>query len=245
MKKILYSTLVTGVIITGAMAGDTTADIPNTTGDFQVSLDAGYHTKYIFRGVDLGDDLVDASFTLGKTCPLTGLELEAGAWYGRILDRPVSNVQGELNLFASATKDLGFAKASVGYVFYHNFKDADDAQEVYLGLSKEVYGFNTSIKYFWDIETDNQGYTEFAISKSFNSPMTCCGTFDASLTAGYLVEEGAFSHLTAKVSKTFKFSDVEVTPYLSYTVELDDLEVYSGKAEQNEFFAGVGVSYSF
>lgn len=243
----IYSTIAGGLLATSVVAGENTViEETSSTGDFSKSLAVGYHTKYIWRGVDLGDDLADASFNFSGKCPLTGLDLSAGAWYGRILDRPVGNVQGELDLFAEVSKDLGFAKASVGYIFYHFFDDADDAQEVYFGLSKEIYGFDTSLKYFWDIETDNQGYAELAVAKSFNTPFTSCGCkIDASVTAGYLVEEGALSHVTGKLSKTFKVYGFDLTPYAAYTVELDDLEVFSGKAEKNEFFAGVGVSYSF
>lgn len=247
MNKTLTTSLLGGALLAGsAFAGEVAAPIVTETPSsfFESSLAVGYHSQYIFRGVNSGDDLVDATLNTAWTCPFTGLDMSAGAWYGSVKNGFGAGSYDELDLYGEVAKDLGFANASVGYVFYHFFDAADDAQEVYFGLSKEIYGFETGIKYFWDIETDNQGYLEGTVSKSFD----IMGGFslDTGVAVGYLVEEGALSHVTAKVSHDFKLGEsATLTPYVAYSVELDDLEQYVGTDEENEFFAGAALTVIF
>ncbi len=247
MKKITY-TLLAGAALSSShlMAGNEVVQAPAEDPAFALDIGAGYNTKYIWRGLDLGNDMVELSAEV--TGAYAGLDLTAGAWYAHVSDQVSGAPKGELDLYFDASKDLGFATASVGYIFYHfanSSSAAEDAQEIYFGLSKDIAGFSTSLKYFWDIETDNQGYSELAIEKEITIPMSSY-TVDAGVTVGYLVEEGALSHITGKVSKSFSLcSGVTATPYVAYTVELDDLERNYGTSEQNEFFAGVALGYSF
>lgn len=248
MKKLTYTLLVGAALSsTHLMAGEAvvTAPAPEAAA-FALDIGAGYNTKYIWRGLDLGNDMVELSAEV--TGAYAGLDLTAGAWYAHVSDQVSGAPKGELDLYFDASKDLGFATASVGYIFYHfanSSSAAEDAQEVYFSLSKDIAGFSTSLTYFWDIETDNQGYSELAVEKEITLPMSAY-TVDAAVTVGYLVEEGALSHITGKVSKSFDLSNgITATPYVAYTVELDDLERNYGTTEQNEFFAGVALGYSF
>lgn len=251
-KKVIYTTLASTLLSGAAFADGGNADVSISnnataaTGSFETSLTAGYHSKYIWRGLDLGNDLVDLAVETSGS--YAGFDLTAGVWQARITDQVAGAPKNETDVYAEVAKDLGFATASVGYIYYH-FSDSsagvDDAQEVYFGLSKDIAGISTSLTYFWDIETDNQGYAELALEKAISCPITKL-SFDSSVTLGYLVEEGALSHLTAKVSKSFDlFSGITATPYVAYTVELDDLERYASTSEQNELFGGVSFSYSF
>lgn len=247
MKKVILNTVIGSAMLTGLATAGTEAPVVAPVAETSISADlgVGYHNAYIFRGTDAGTDLVDATLNVSGTCPLTGLDLSAGAWYGSVKEGYGTDGYNELDLYASASKDLGFATASVGYIFYHFFDEPgfSDAQEVFFGLSKEIYGVTTSLKYFWDIETDNQGYTELGFAKSFE---VAGFGLDVSSTVGYLVEEGALSHLTTKVSHGFKLSEnATLTPYVAYSVELDDLEQYIGTDEKNELFAGIGLSVTF
>lgn len=236
-------TLATSSLLCGSVvAGETPVVTENKK--FEGSVSAGYHSQYLWRGMSLGDDLVDLAVDFEGACPLSSLDLSAGAWYGSVNNGPDDGESyDELDLFVEASKEFNFGSVSVGYIFYHFFGDADDAQELYVGWSKEFYGIETSLNYFWDIETDNQGYTEAAFAKS-------CDLFgfglDAAVTAGYLLEEGALSYVTTQVSHDFTLSETaKITPYVAYTVELDDLERYVPSSEKNELTAGVSLSVSF
>ncbi len=242
MKQLTYILLVgTALSSTHLMAEDITIDpTPAPTSSFALDIGVGYNTKYIWRGLDLGNDMVELSAE--ATGSYAGLDLTAGAWYAHASDQVSGAPKGELDLYVEASKDLGFATASVGYIFYHfanSSSAADDAQEVYFELSKDIAGFSTSFTYFWDIETDNQGYSELAIEREITIPMSV----DTGVTVGYLVEEGALSHITGKISKSFDlYKGLTATPYVAYTVELDGNYVTT---EQNELFAGVSFGYSF
>jgi len=251
-KKVIYSTLASSLLITSSTFADggnadviVTKQQPVSTG-FETSLTTGYHSKYIWRGLDFENDMVDLSLETSGT--YAGLDLTAGVWHARVFDQLPGVPKNETDLYAEVAKNLGFATASVGYIYYH-FSDSgsgvSDAQEVYFGLSREIAGIATSLTYFWDIETDNQGYLELGLEKGITCPITKLD-FDASVTAGYLVEEGALSHVTGTLSKSFELGyGITASPYVSYIVELDDLEQYAGTNEQNELIGGVSFSYTF
>ena len=242
-KKVIYSTLASSLLLASStIAGEVssvTIPAPETTsiGGFETSIATGYHSKYIWRGLDFENDMVDAS--IETTGSVAGLDLTAGIWHAHVFDQQGGAFKNETDFYVDVSKDLGFVTASVGYIYY--YFDADDAQEVYFGLSKDIAGISTSLTYYWDIEIDNQGYLELGLEKTV-SPYE----IDLSVTAGYLVEEGALSHLTSTVSKSFDLGyGISASPYVSYVVELDDLEAYAGTSEQNEFVGGVSFSYTF
>lgn len=256
MTKQLTFPLIAAAALTNAqlIAGDTmiapsspaAVVSADETPNFGLDIGMGYTTKYIWRGLDLGNDMVELS--VEATGSYAGLDLTAGAWYAHVSDQQVGLPKGELDLYLAASKDLGYFEASTGYVFYHfanNSSAAEDAQEIFFKLRKEIAGYTASVTYFWDIETDNQGYSELAIEKSFTIPMST-STVDVGVVLGYLAEESALSHLTAKISKGYELhGGISATPYIAYTVELEGLERNYGTTEQNEFFAGLGLGYSF
>lgn len=240
--SLIGGALLTGSAFAGEMAPTPSAVSPSVASDLTV----GYDSQYIFRGLNQGDDLVTASVNTAWTCEYTGLDMNAGAWYGSVSDE-LGNFD-ELDLTVGASKDLGFARANVGYIFYHYFDQADNAQEVYLGLSKDLgYGVSTSLTYFWDVEGDNNGYSELALAKSFD---VVSKQLDLGVATGYLVEQGEFSHVTAKLSHAIALSDsATLTPYIAHTWELDGLEsgasTSSATVAENELFAGAALSVSF
>lgn len=244
-KKVIYSTLATSLILSTtsfADGGDASVFAPqpqSATSGFETSITTGYHSKYIWRGLDLGNDMVD--FSVETSTTYAGIDLTAGIWQARSFDQPDGVNQNETDFYAEAAKDLGFATVSVGYIFYHfsdNQDDADNAQEVYFGLSKDIAGISASLTYYWDVETDNNGYLELGLEKSMYG-------LDASVTTGYLIEEGALSHVTSTISKSFELPyGITASPYISYIVELDDLETLSG-GQNNALIGGLSFSYSF
>lgn len=240
MSKTIATSLLGGVLLAGSvLAGEvapvTTAPESKFSSDFAV----GYHTQYIWRGYDFGDDLVDATINTAFTCPYTGLDISAGAWYGRVTD----NSFDELDLYISASKDLGFATASVGYIYYEFFGDADEAQEVTFGLSKEFYGVETGITYYWDVETDNGGYLEATASKSFE---VAGGAINAGVAVGYSLEEDGFTQVTTKLGYDYKLTEcITLSPYIAYSAELDELEGVYGTEEKDQLFGGVSLSVTF
>lgn len=245
MQKLVITTITSSLLAaSSAVAGDYTAPIAPTPAPAANlgELSAGYSNVFNFRGLNLGKDHVSTGLKLNQS--FAGLDFDFGALYHSTKEATGTNLNADrLDLSLFTSKDLGFAKAHVGYIHYNNFNDADDAQEVAFGLSKDFYGVSTSLTYFWDVETDNNGYTELGLAKSVN---VFGKAIDLGATVGYLVEEGAFSHATVGASHDIAFGAATLTPYVAHVWELDDLEVTSaGGSEENEFIGGVRLSVKF
>ncbi|MEO1857196.1 MAG: hypothetical protein ABGY95_07520, partial [Rubritalea sp.] len=158
----------------------------------------------------------------------------------------------ELDLWVDASKDLGWARFTTGYIFYEFFDgNAADGHEVYFGLSRDFcYGINASYTYFWDVHgVDNDGYNELVFSKDAD---VFGNTLDTSLTSGFLAEGWGASHITLKSSYDIAISEnATLSPYLAYSWELGGAERYgaaidgSQGTEQNRFYGGVALSVSF
>jgi len=123
----------------GALAAASALVAGNASAEVEYTLGTGYTSEYIFRGENLGQDLVEASAS--ASTEWNGLGLSAGAWYGSYDD--AENDVDELDLFTEASKDLGFVTAALGYIYYMNETSGntnlvDDTQEVYVKFSRDL-----------------------------------------------------------------------------------------------------------
>ncbi len=252
----------------GALAAASALAAGNASAEIEYEIHTGLSTQYIFRGIDLGDDLAEVGVDVATE--FMGFDVSAGAWYAS-WEAPVpvgpappgfSADVDELDIYAEVSKDLGFATFAVGYIYYHFpqaignafFVPIQDAQEVYFSVSKEIFGLDTSLAYFWDIETDNDGYMEANVSKSFE--LSPCLVLNAGGTLGYLAEEGDLTHLQAKVSLDWAFTETAtLSPYIAHSWSLSEGGRFAGAPNgsstalytgaQNEFFGGAMLSVSF
>jgi uncharacterized protein (TIGR02001 family) len=232
-----YKTIGALVVASAFAAGNASAEIES-------DLHVGYTSEYIFRGVDLGADLIEAGLDIATE--YNGFGLSAGAWNGSYTD---DNKDGasELDLYAAVSKDLGFLTASVGYIKYIN-EDTDsfteDAQEVYFSVAKSLAGIDFSLAYYWDIETDNDGYTELAASKGFE--LSPCLTLSIKSALGYLWEQGDFGHFTNRIALDYAYSETAtISPFIQNTIALSDDNSTAYDGSVNEFVAGTMLSVSF
>ena len=232
-----YKTIGALVAASAFAAGYASAEIES-------EVHVGYTNEYLFRGLDLGSNLVEAGADVATE--YNGLGLSAGAWYGSF-DNDNTDSTSELDLYAEVSKDLGFVTAAVGYIKYVNDDTnafAEDAQEVYFSVAKSLYGVDFSLTYFWDIETDNDGYAELGASKGYE--ISPCLTLNTGAALGYLAEQGQLAHLTAKVSLDYAYSETAtIAPFVaaSWSLGDDNDTVYANTA--NEFVAGTMLSVSF
>jgi len=228
----------------GAIAAATAFAAGNASAEVEYELHAGYSSAYIFRGVDSGQDLTEAGFDLATE--YNGLGLSAGVWYGSTQQAPAGNTSyDEIDIYGGVSKEFEFATLEVGYIKYH-FPDsafgADDATEIYFAASREFFGIDTSLTYFWDVETDNNGYTELGLGKSFE--LNECTALNLNGTLGYLAEEGKLSHAQLSVSIDYALTDTAtVSPYIAHSWSLNEEGLYAGS--ENELFAGTMLSVSF
>jgi uncharacterized protein (TIGR02001 family) len=242
IRTTLLGGLLSASIASPLLAGDFSTpiqvDAPAAADMF--SFSAGYHSTYVFRGVNFGDDMVDWSLEASKTAG--SFDLTAGVWQANVISNG-ANADLETDFYASASKDLGFASLEFGYIFYYfDGATAGNTQEVYLGLSKDVAGFALSANLFYDFDLVETTYLELGASKS----LTLGGQdFDAALVLGLNPEDTEVTHVQATVSKSIELnSEVSVTPYVSYSYAVEDIDSNS-VARDDEFVAGVSVGFSF
>lgn len=259
----------------GALAAASALVAGNASAEIEGELHAGYNSQYLFRGIDRGTDMIEAGADISTSW--NGIDLSAGVWYASIQDGNFGNAgpiqlpdsYDEVDLYGEVSKDFGFATAFVGYIWYHNpdakvgilgqdVKLIDDSQEIYVGLSRELFwGINGSLAYYWDIETDNNGYSELALDKTFK--LHDCVDLVAGAKLGYAAEEGQIQHTTLSVTVNVKASDtLTISPYIAYSFQGPALEgVNSNPAgkflppgvlvndQRDQLFGGVKVAVSF
>ena len=227
--------------ILGAMAAALTLVAGNAAAALTYRLHTGYSSEYLWRGLDLGADLIEAG--LDVSTEYQGLGLSAGAWYGNF-ENAGQNLD-ELDLYGEVSKDFGLVKGSIGYIAYlYPNSDTDTYQEIYFGVSRDFGLVAASLKYYWGVQGDNNGYTEFALTRSFElSPGL---TLNLESNLGYLVEQGQATAWTNKVSLDWGFVEhAKLAPFVALSLPLgDDVNTpyfHSG----NELVGGCLLSVSF
>ena len=224
----------------GAIVAASALAAGNASAEVEYEIHTGYTSEYLFRGTDLGNDLVEAGVDMSTE--VNGIGISAGAWFGSF--ESFGDDFTELDVYGEVSKDFGFATFAVGYIKYINDSGdffVDDAQEVYFSLAQTYFGVDFALAYYWDIETDNNGYSELSASKGFE--LSPCLTLNTELTLGYLWEESDFAHLTGKVSLDWAFTETAtLSPFVAASLELEDDYNTGG---DDEFVAGSMLSVSF
>jgi hypothetical protein len=240
------SALVAGTASAGNPTPVTTVAPSEPTSCVEYGLHVGYSSEYLWRGLDLGDDLVEAAFNL-KT-EYNGIGFSFGAWYGSY-DTFGSHEYDvdELDIYGEVSKDFGFLTAAVGYIWYINEDMYDfypDAQEAYFSISRDFGFANASLTYFWGIEKDNDGYSELALKRGFGLAQNL--TLNVGTNVGYLVEQGQATAWTTMVGLDWAFVErAKLSPFAAYSVSLSDDWDTAYYNNDNEFTAGVKLSVSF
>ena len=236
----------------GALAAASALVAGTAKAELEYSINGGYHNEYLFRGVQLGNDMTTAGFDIAGEA--YGLALSGGVWHASFdAPSPIGPYSTtETDVYAEAAKEIGWGTTlAVGWIKYINDDTStgifnltvDDAQEVYFGLSKEVYyGIEASLTYYWDIETDNDGYAELGLSKSYE--LSSCLSLGVATALGYTVEEDDFANWMTTVSLDWAFAEnATLSPYVLYVVDGQSTS-YETSSEQ-EFVGGINLSVSF
>lgn len=219
--------------------------------ELEYELHTGYTNQYIFRGIELGDSLVE--FGADVATEYNGLGLSAGAWYGSFdAPSPIGAYSTtELDIYGEVSKDLGFLTAAVGYIWYVNDDTStnifglsnQDYQELYFSVARDFGFAAASLTYFWDIEGDNNGYTELGLSRSFE--LSPCLALNLSTAVGYALEESSFTPWTTKVALDWGFTETaKLSPFVALSVGGQADSGYESDST-NEFVGGSMLSVSF
>lgn len=242
----------------GALAAASALVAGNAQAEVEYEIHTGYSSLYLFRGRDLGDDLVEAG--VDAAYEWNGLRLSGGVWAAAFDSSDdyvaTSNqVDHEVDFYGEVSKDLGFMTASMGYIYYWNVGQLGvDDQEVYFSLSRDLGFAEVSLTYFWDVINNpsrangsggsNDGYTELALSRSFE--LNQCLTLNVGSNIGYTVENNDFTAATTKVSLDWGFvENAKLSPFVAVSIALSDEGNTQYNGSGNEFVAGSMLSVGF
>jgi uncharacterized protein (TIGR02001 family) len=225
----------------GTLAAAATLVAGNASAEIETKIHTGYTSQYLWRGLDLGNDLIETGVDVSTEW--NGLALSAGAWYAGF-EAGGEHVD-ELDLYAEVAKDFGFVKGSIGYIAYLYPKTGGDTyQELYFGLARDLGFATASLKYFWDVQGDNDGYSELGLTKSYELKPGLSLTVDSNI--GYLIEQGQATAWTSKLTLDWSFAEhFKLSPFVAASLALSDDgdTLYAGS--HNELVAGSMLSFTF
>ena len=219
-----------------AVAGDHAA----AGEDLGAEVSVGYDTDYIFRGANLGQDLLWSDVNV-STSLSDGLGLNIGAWYAN----PTDVGDDELDIYAGVSTDLGGMSLDLGTTYYY-YPGATGSNTLEFGaaLGTSVGAFDLSLGVYHDIDTENT-YVELGAGTSFD--LTDNISLDLGATIGNNQDEvvgGQADGLTAvtiTVGAPIGLTDnASLTPYLGINAGLDD-----NQDAGDEIFSGISLSVGF
>ena len=219
-----------------AIAGDHAA----AGGDLGAEVSVGYDTDYIFRGANLGQDLLWSDVNV-STSLSDGLGLNIGAWYAN----PTDAGDDELDIYAGVSTDLGGMSLDLGTTYYY-YPGATGSNTLEFGaaLGTSVGAFDVSLGVFHDIDTENT-YVELGAGTSFD--LTDNISLDLGAAIGNNQDEvigGQADGLTAvtiTIGAPIGLTDnASLTPYLGINAGLEDNQDLG-----DEIFSGISLSVGF
>ena len=231
----------------GALAAASALVAGNAKAEIEYDIHTGYSTEYLFRGLNLGDNLTEVG--LDAAYDWNGVKLSGGLWAAAFTNptpRNGNDFSNEVDFYGQASKDLGFATLSAGYIYYWNVgKRGADAQEVPFTISRDFGFMSAYLTYFWTVAgANNDGYTELGASKNWT--LSPCLTLSYNTNVGYLVEQGQATAWTNKLSLDWGFREhAKISPFVSYAMSLSDDNDTAYFHSNNEWVVGSMLHVSF
>lgn len=235
----------------GALAAASALVAGNAKAEVEYEIHGGYTSEYIFRGLDVGDNLVEGGVDVAGEW--NNVLMSAGMWTGAYQPQNQfgNQLDTEYDFYAEAGYDFGFMTGAVGYIYYWNLNSNAqyriDGQEVYFSIAKDWGFMNSSFTYFWDVDgLDNDGYSFLGFDRGFE--FNPCLTLQCATGVGFLFEKGKFSSWDSKVALDWGFTETAtLSPFIALSVPFDTgSSVYNANATQgSEFYGGAMLSVRF
>ena len=245
----------------GALAAASALVAGNAKAGVEYELHTGYSSEYLYRGVNLGGDLIEVGAD-AKMDVNNMFMLSVGAWYGTCsgdhldIKMPSFNMS-ELDLYIEASKDFGPVTGKVGYIFRQYDLDVlgvkPTSGEIYFGLSHDFGIVEASLTYYWGVSDVNvygytpgvtDGYTEFALRHSF--VLTPCLNLAVSTNVGYLCDDRTWTAWTSKVALDWAFAEhAKLSPFIMASVAIGEENNTLWQSTTNQLVGGCQLSVNF
>jgi uncharacterized protein (TIGR02001 family) len=227
------------------IAGLSLATLGVSQAEVEGEVHVGLSNEYVWRGIDQGAGSM-AEAGLALSTEVAGYTLGANVWYASTHG---SNSFDEVDYTVSIGKAYGCVDVEIGYIYYDfpSTAGASNLGELYTTVGTEFVGTDVAFTYFWDIEGDNDGYSELTIDKSFELSSTLA--LNVGATISYDWETTDVHHYGLSASLDYAFNEVlTVSPYVSATFAEDGAQMGALSitgAEDDEIFGGVIVTAAF
>ena len=132
--------------------------------DIGAEVSVGYDTDYMFRGVNLGQDLLWSDVNV-STSLSDGLDLGVGAWYANVADDAGND---ELDIYAGLSTSMGDMSVDLGatYYYYPDPTAGEGTLEFGIGLGTSAGPIDLSLGLYYDIDLE-AAYYEVGAATSF------------------------------------------------------------------------------
>ncbi|MFQ5680768.1 MAG: TorF family putative porin [Candidatus Omnitrophota bacterium] len=248
VKKILVVFLLGCILSLGVNAVNAYADegvlkdIP-----IEVSADIAINSKYIWRGFTLDDDTV-----MQQGIYISGYGFTASIWGSLDIDAKDDLNSDEVDYSIDYTYETDNFSVSAGHTYY-DFPPADTAsREFYLGIAANLL-LSPSLTWYHDYGDEDSGggdgdYVVLELSHSLSlgeAPIT----LDLSGHVGYnneLFINGDGGDVAIGAGLTIPLTEkCAFSPNINYSIPFGDLEDSSDGNQDDKFYGGFTLAYSF
>lgn len=219
---------------------------------FDTEFNVDYYSKYIWRGQEVADDVMQPSITISSDT----LSLNVWANYKGVNDSSENEVdEYDFDLsYRNNFFDYSGVKYEVGVVNYvYPSTKYSSNTDIYAGLTFDTW-LSPNITIYKGVDVSYGTYAKFAISRKLENPlMSFEHPFDINFDAGigwadrkfndtFLgVNESGWNDLSLKLSTDIPVGTWTITPSINYVVMLEEYDV-----ENDEFvFFGMSLRRSF
>ena len=204
--------------------------------DIGAEVSVGYDTDYMFRGVNLGEDLLWSDVNV-STSLSDGLDLGVGAWYANVADDAGND---ELDIYAGLSTSMGDMSVDLGatYYYYPDPTAGEGTLEFGIGLGTSAGPIDLSLGLYYDIDLE-AAYYEVGAATSFD--LTDTMAVDVGGAIGN-ADGDTLTALTFTIGVPITLSDsASLSPYVGVNIPLDDYEDEFG----DDSYSGLSLTVGF
>ena len=204
--------------------------------DIGAEVSVGYDTDYMFRGVNLGQDLLWSDVNV-STSLSDGLDLGVGAWYANVADDAGND---ELDIYAGLSTSMGDMSIDLGatYYYYPDPTAGEGTLEFGIGLGTSAGPIDLSLGLYYDIDLE-AAYYEVGAATSFD--LTDTMAVDVGGAIGN-ADGDTLTALTFTIGVPITLSDsASLSPYVGVNIPLDDYEDAFG----DDIYSGLSLTVGF
>ena len=204
--------------------------------DIGAEVSVGYDTDYMFRGVNLGQDLLWSDVNV-STSLSDGLDLGVGAWYANVADDAGND---ELDIYAGLSTSMGDMSVDLGatYYYYPDPTAGEGTLEFGIGLGTSAGPIDLRLGLYYDIDLE-AAYYEVGAATSFD--LTDTMAVDVGGAIGN-ADGDTLTALTFTIGVPITLSDsASLSPYVGVNIPLDDYEDEFG----DDIYSGLSLTVGF